>query len=125
MYHLSINDFFPELFVLQKFEEVETERVLEELDVSRFRPVAVQVLEVVDEAAILEVASLRQEVQVVRIGQALNELELDLKPEPLFLFEVTVHGPSWGLLLQLRVMLLLRSHHLLLLLKRVLNHACR
>ena len=107
MYHLSINDFFPELFVLQKFEEVETERVLEELDVSRFRPVAVQVLEVVDEAAIFEVASLRQEVQVVRIGQALYELELDLKPETLFLFEVTVHGASWGLLQQLRVMLLL------------------
>jgi hypothetical protein len=66
--------------MLQKFQEVKAERVLEELDVGRLRPVAVQVLEVVDEAAVLEVAALRQKVEVVRVRQTLNKFQFNLKP---------------------------------------------
>ena len=96
---------------------MKTERILQELDVSRLSPVAVEIAEIVDEAAVLEVAALGQEVQVIRIGQTLNELEFDLKPDPLFLFVVAVHHPAAAGRRLLR-------HHLLLL-ERVLNHSGR
>ena len=43
-------------------------------------PVSVQVLEIVDKTLVLEVATLGQEVQVVGVGQTLDEFKLNLKP---------------------------------------------
>jgi hypothetical protein len=44
--------------MLKKFQEVETQWIFEVLDIGRLRPIAIQVLEVVDKAAIFEVATL-------------------------------------------------------------------
>jgi hypothetical protein len=66
--------------MLKKFQEVETQWIFEVLDIGRLRPIAIQVLKVVDKAAIFEVATLCKKVEVIWICQALHKFQLDLGP---------------------------------------------
>ena len=79
---LDVDDVLEELLTLQQLEQRQTLRIGEVLAVGRrgtcSRPVR-QVLQVVEERVLAKVAALRQVVQIVRIGQQLHELELDLK----------------------------------------------
>lgn len=64
--------------MLKQVQKVETNWKLDELDVLGLLPVQ-QVLEVVNKGWVLEVASLGQEVQVIRIAKTLNKFQLNLK----------------------------------------------
>jgi len=77
---LSIDDFLSKSFMLQQLEEVQADWVFDVSDVLGAPPV-LQVGEVVDEIAraLLEEAPLSQEVQIVGVSQALNELQLNLE----------------------------------------------
>ena len=74
------HDLLPEGLVLEQLQEVETDGVLDVGHVGRLLPVH-QVGEIVDEAGILHVSSLSQEVKVVRVGEGLDKLQLHLEPQ--------------------------------------------
>ena len=74
------HDLLPEGLVLEQLQEVETDRVLDVGHVGRLLPVH-QVGEIVDEAGVLHVSSLGQEVKVVGVGEGLNKLQLHLEPQ--------------------------------------------
>jgi len=89
---LTTHYLLPQSFVLQEFQEMETNRILEVLDVWWLLPV-LQILEIVDETGIFEVTSLCKEMQVVWITQTLNKLHLNLKSEfQLILRFIMAHG---------------------------------
>ena len=82
---LTRHNLFPELFVLQQLQEVKTDWVLDVGDVFRFLPV-LQIRYIVDKCWILHVASLREEVEIVGVGETLDKLKLNLKSQlPVFI----------------------------------------
>lgn len=78
---LRVHQLLPEVLVLQQLQHVQAVRVLEELGVLGLLPVQ-QVLQVVDEGPLPQEASLSQEVEVVGVGQTLDELQLRLETVP-------------------------------------------
>ena len=74
----------PERLVLQQIEHVQTHRVLDVLGIVSLLPV-LQVLQVVHELALLEKAVLSQVVEVPRVAETLDELELHQEAEILLL----------------------------------------
>lgn len=74
-----VDDLRPESLVLQQLQQIQTLGILDERGILLVRPVE-KVFQVVDKVGMFEVASLRQKVQVVWVGQALNEFQLDLEP---------------------------------------------
>lgn len=76
---LTIGDFSPEMLILQQLQEVQAHGILDEFRIFRLAPV-LKVIQVIAEGPFLEEATLGQEIQIVRIGEALDEFEFDLKP---------------------------------------------
>ena len=75
--------------MLQEVEKEEALGILDERDVLGPLPVE-QVLEIVAEGGVGEEALARQVAQIARIGQALDELELDEKATPLLQFSLAL-----------------------------------
>ena len=57
---------------------MKTHRIFDEFDVCRFLPI-LQVLEIVNKIGLLEVATLSQEVEIIRVAQTLHEFQFSLE----------------------------------------------
>lgn len=84
---LRVHNLPPEVFVLEQVKEVQAHGILEILGVLRLFPVE-QVVQVVDERFILQIATLGEEIQVVGIGKTLHKLELNLEAKALLIFRL-------------------------------------
>lgn len=73
-----VNQLGAEVWFVEQLEHVQGLRVPQVLHVGRCAPV-LKVLEVVDELLLLEVVTLSQKVEIIRIRQALHKLQFHLK----------------------------------------------